>query len=197
MTGNIRGNNKELLRKNMEEDLAFMLEDMCAGLRGHPQALELSARGMDFILHSFEDSHDKKFFDAVITLIDRRNPVVTQLNTQSACGEPLSCWRVAGSGSAEYTCLWGYCPCPSYTRMAQQTVQRLLCKHLVTLRWALALGLVEEVDVSADDFVDALAGKDLVQDVTERSAFSRAVASGNFPKDGSQSQAVARSFNLH
>ena len=62
--------------------------------------------------------------------------------------------------------------------MAQQTVQRLLCKHLVTLRWALALGLVEEVDVSADDFVDALAGKDLVQDVTERSAFSRAVAVG-------------------
>ncbi|CAH3185891.1 unnamed protein product [Porites evermanni] len=84
-----------------------------------------------------------------LDLVDQRN--ITRLTTPS--GRILH--QVTGSSNQVYNCLISgdFCTCPSYTFTVLVKMEALMCKHLLAVHLAEALGESKKQDISDEDFV--------------------------------------------
>lgn len=75
-------------------------------------------------------------------------------------------WKVLGSKDNEYLCFKSYCTCPSFQQTVKSVIpdssNRLICKHLIALRLARALKLVERHKVPLDTFMQVMCGLKLI-----------------------------------
>jgi len=101
-----------------------------------------------------------KLVDSAVDLLDSIRANETTIRCYvSVCGASVrrKCWRVPGSDKGtEYTCLLHYCPCPTYTDMAKHVSggsSTAMCKHLVAIRIASALALVQVSVLGEEQFV--------------------------------------------
>lgn len=84
-----------------------------------------------------------------LDLVDQKN--VTKLTTPS--GRVL--YQVVGSSNQVYNCLTSgdFCTCPSYTFTVLVKMESLMCKHLLAIHLAEALGECRRKAISDEDFV--------------------------------------------
>jgi len=84
-----------------------------------------------------------------LDLIDQKN--VIKLTTPSG----RSLYQVVGSSNQVYNCLitGEFCTCPSYTFTVLVKMESLMCKHLLAVHLAEALGECRNRDISDEDFV--------------------------------------------
>lgn len=84
-----------------------------------------------------------------LDLVDQKN--VTKLTTPS--GRVL--YQVLGSSNHIYNCLitGDFCTCPSYTFTVLVKMESLMCKHLLAVHLAEALGECRNRAISDEDFV--------------------------------------------
>lgn len=61
-----------------------------------------------------------------------------------------------GSKDREYLCLRQYCSCRSYSQMARNEGRKVLCKHLLAVKIARAMNLLDRRIVSDDEYSLAL-----------------------------------------
>ena len=80
--------------------------------------------------------------------------------THFVCPSGRELYRVQGSSSQRvYTCLVSsnYCSCPSFVYTVLVKEDSLMCKHMLAVQLARAMGCSQEVTVSNEDFVEMLA----------------------------------------
>eukprot|EP00457_Paulinella_chromatophora_P014968 gb/GEZN01015480.1/.p1 GENE.gb/GEZN01015480.1/~~gb/GEZN01015480.1/.p1 ORF type:complete len:152 (+),score=20.05 gb/GEZN01015480.1/:115-570(+) len=65
-------------------------------------------------------------------------------------------FQVEGSQLFAYQCLPCYCPCPAFTNSVLMRPEAETCKHLLAIRFAVALSLCKEEEVSDSLFVRRL-----------------------------------------
>lgn len=102
----------------------------------------------DEVLSALHFVFHQPLLDA-LDLIDRKN--ITKLTTPS--GRVL--YQVLGSSNTLYTCLitGDYCTCPSYTFTVLVKMESLMCKHLLAVHLAEALGECKNQIITDEDFV--------------------------------------------
>ena len=84
--------------------------------------------------------------DAAFSLVDKR--MVQKLVTASG----RSLFLVESSGETPYVCFKHYCPCPYYAMSVVSRPEALACKHMLAARLGEALGKIEVLDASNDDY---------------------------------------------
>ncbi|KAL9981974.1 hypothetical protein ACROYT_G010750 [Oculina patagonica] len=84
-----------------------------------------------------------------LDLVDQKN--ITKLTTPS--GRVL--YQVVGSSNQLYNCLitGDFCTCPSYTFTVLVKMESLMCKHLLAIHLAEALGECRNRTITDEDFV--------------------------------------------
>lgn len=107
---------------------------------------------------SFALWDQKILMDSAVELLDsiKANQTTIRCYASQGPGGRRKCWRMPGSDKGtEYTCMLHYCPCPMYTDMAGRVAEgrTVMCKHLVAIRIATALGIVSESVLGDEQFV--------------------------------------------
>lgn len=103
--------------------------------------------------------HDlPKLMESAVDLLDsiKANQTIIRCYASQGPGGRRKCWRMPGSDKGtEYTCMLHYCPCPTYTELAGRVTEgrTVMCKHLVAIRLATALGIVNESVLGDEQFV--------------------------------------------
>lgn len=74
------------------------------------------------------------------------------------CPSGRELYRVQGSGARAYTCLASsnYCSCPSFVYGVLVRGESLLCKHMLAVQLARAMGSCKERSVSDEEFAEIL-----------------------------------------
>jgi predicted nucleic acid-binding Zn finger protein len=73
-------------------------------------------------------------------------------------------WKVPSSSKGkDYVCLKEFCSCRSYFELAKSTSDKVLCKHLATVRIATALDAVQTQVLPEISFVEAMCEESLPQ----------------------------------
>ena len=107
-------------------------------------------KGLNFILFD-----NRKLLEAAVEILgeDGQSGGVKEFISNS-CGR--KCWKVRGSHDKEYTCLRSFCSCPSFLMQAKQAAGDVMCKHLLAMRVAAMIGMIESEEVSDERFVDLM-----------------------------------------
>ncbi len=79
-------------------------------------------------------------------------------------------WKVAGSNNNEYFCLYNFCSCPHYMQMVKSaSIDKStchVCKHMIAVRLASALKLIDKHSVSLEVFMQHMCGEKLAQSIS-------------------------------
>ena len=105
----------------------------------------------DDLLSAFQFVFQQPFLQA-LDLIDR-NAV-----THFACPSGRELYRVQGSSARVYTCLvsTNHCSCPSFVYTVLVKEDSLMCKHMLAVQLARAMGTAHEVIVTNEEFAQLL-----------------------------------------
>ncbi len=120
-----------------------------------------------FILHD-----QMKLLEASMELLDheRKKPVQEIIHDNSQ----RHFWKVLGSKDNEYLCFEKFCTCQSYQQLLKSSYddQPILCKHLLSIRIAKILGLVEKVSLPLDQFMEKMCQDAQIQSADGNARFS-------------------------
>jgi predicted nucleic acid-binding Zn finger protein len=121
-------------------------------------------KSLDFVLFD-----NRKLLESAVEMIGEDGKQGIKQFSSISCGR--KCWKVRGSHDREYTCLSSFCSCPSYLMQSKQASGRVLCKHLLAIKIAGMLGLVEKEEVSDERFVDLLCQETSVSSIVSAKPF--------------------------
>jgi predicted nucleic acid-binding Zn finger protein len=110
---------------------------------------------LDAALEIFDNNsvHDDKSLTRSLPVIE----YTCDLAGETSEGERRrSFYKVIGSKDREYLCLRQYCSCRSYSQMARNEGRKVLCKHLLAVKIARAMNLLDRRIVSDDEYSLAL-----------------------------------------
>eukprot|EP00802_Teleaulax_amphioxeia_P019518 Tamp_19757.p1 GENE.Tamp_19757~~Tamp_19757.p1 ORF type:complete len:256 (+),score=44.14 Tamp_19757:117-770(+) len=86
--------------------------------------------------------------ESALSLVDKK--MVQKLVVASG----RSLYLVESSSDEPYVCFKQYCPCPYYQHSVINRPEALACKHILAARIADAVGKIEVLDASIEDFVE-------------------------------------------
>ena len=97
-----------------------------------------------------------KLVEASLELLDHERKTTVQMIEEES-GERYF-WRVQGSKDQDYLCLARHCSCQSFQQLLKQSTeaQPILCKHLLAIKLARILGMVDKVKLPLDQFADKM-----------------------------------------
>lgn len=107
-------------------------------------------KSVSFILHD-----NRKLLEAASEILgEDQHSGGVKMFVSTSCGR--KCWKIRGSHDKDYTCLTSYCSCPSFFLQSKQCDGRVYCKHLLAIKLATMLNLVEVESVSDEKFVEVM-----------------------------------------
>jgi len=107
-------------------------------------------KSVSFILHD-----NRKLLESAVEILGEEPPATgVKQFVSSSCGR--MCWKVRGSQDREYTCLANYCSCPSFFQQSKQADGKIYCKHLLAIKLATILHMIETETVSDERFVEVM-----------------------------------------
>lgn len=129
----------------------------------------LAAKDSDAVLRAFYFAlHDQaKLLEHAMDTIDVDSGRTKAVREIKESGSGRKCWKVRGSQGNEYLCLDQYCSCPSFMQLCRGHEMRVVCKHMVAVRLAKALHLVEYKEVNREEFVRTILQPDAAFDTTQ------------------------------
>ncbi|CAH1252934.1 ZSWIM7 [Branchiostoma lanceolatum] len=112
----------------------------------------------DDLLSALQDVFGSSLL-ASLDIVDRKG--VTHVTSPS--GRHL--YLVVGSSGKLYTCLPSglYCPCSFFTYATLMRGESLVCKHVLAVQLAQAMGALQELSVSDEELIGLLMNKDTAQ----------------------------------
>lgn len=158
-----------LLEAQVAHALAYNEEKGNDEARGGQQApceerqRENFLRALDFILGDHEH-----LLDHCMDVIDSATACQKSIRKLISNTTGRSFWKVPSTNTNksmqrqnEYICTSSYCSCKSFTELAKGiSDDGLICKHLLAVQVATALGLIEEEAISDDKFANELCGQE-------------------------------------
>jgi predicted nucleic acid-binding Zn finger protein len=103
---------------------------------------------MNFIFHD-----NRRLLEAAVDIIDDFESPVRKYHCE-ASGRCLH--KVQGAQGREYICLGDYCSCANFLQTSRHLQKNVICKHLLCIRLATALGKVTVQDITVEKFVAML-----------------------------------------
>ena len=122
-------------------------------------------KGLSFILFD----HRKLLESAVEMLGDDGQSTGVKEYVSNSCGRKF--WKVRGSQDREYTCLRSFCSCQSYLIQTKQATTDVICKHLLAIKIADMMGLVEKEEVTDEKFVELMCQESSTNSVVSNKPF--------------------------
>lgn len=107
-------------------------------------------KSVSFILHD-----NRKLLESAVEILGEEPPATgVKQFISSSCGRV--CWKVRGSQDRDYTCLANYCSCPSFFQQSKQVDGKIFCKHLLAIKLATVMQLMDTETVSDERFVEVM-----------------------------------------
>lgn len=97
-----------------------------------------------------------KLIEASLELLDHERKSSVQMIEDDAGDRHF--WRVQGSKEQDYLCLTRHCSCQSFQQLLKVSSdsQPILCKHLLAIKLAVILDMVDRVKLPLDQFVERM-----------------------------------------